>query len=65
MLRKTYETELGSIVYFVSELVNETASWLVLLPGLTADHRLFEKQVEHFDGKVNVFVWDLPAQIAP
>lgn len=35
--------------------------WLVFLPGLTADHRLFEKQVEHFAGKANLFVWDPPS----
>lgn len=35
--------------------------WLAFLPGLTADHRLFEKQVEHFVGKANLFVWDPPS----
>ena len=34
---------------------------LVFLPGLTADHRLFDKQVEYFDGKYNIIVWDAPA----
>lgn len=35
--------------------------WLVFLPGLTADHRLFEKQVEHFIDKAHLFVWDPPS----
>ena len=26
----------------------------VFLPGLTADHRLFDKQVAYFDGKYNI-----------
>ena len=34
--------------------------WLVFLPGLTANHRLFEKQVEHFIDKARLFVWDPP-----
>ena len=34
---------------------------LVFLPGLTADHRLFDKQVAYFDGKYNIIVWDAPA----
>lgn len=38
-----------------------TQPWLVFLPGLTADHRLFEKQVEHFIGKAHLFVWDPPS----
>ncbi len=37
---------------------------LVFLPGLTADHRLFEKQVEYFEGKYNVLVWDAPGHAA-
>lgn len=32
-----------------------------MLPGLTADHHLFDKQVEHFEGRYNCFVWDAPA----
>lgn len=40
MLRKVYEIELGSIVYFVSVHVDGVAPRLVLLPGLTADLRL-------------------------
>lgn len=38
-----------------------TQPWLVFLPGLTADHRLFEKQVEHFIDKARLFVWDPPS----
>ena len=37
---------------------------LVFLPGLTADHRLFDKQIEYFKNKYNVFVWDPPAHAA-
>ena len=33
---------------------------LVFLPGLTADHRLFDKQVAFFEGKYNLLVWDAP-----
>ena len=33
---------------------------LVFLPGLTADHRLFDKQIAYFEDKYNVFVWDAP-----
>lgn len=31
-----------------------------MLPGLTADHHLFDGQVEHFRGKANLLVWDAP-----
>ena len=35
--------------------------WLVFLPGLSADHRLFEKQMEYFSKYRNCLVWDPPA----
>ena len=35
--------------------------WLVFLPGLTADHRLFEQQLTHFRNRAHCLVWDPPA----
>ena len=43
----TYQTPCGTIHYWSSILRLDTTT-LVFLPGLTADHRLFDKQVEHF-----------------
>ena len=37
---------------------------MVFLPGLTADHRLFDKQIVYFEGKYNVLVWDAPGHAA-
>lgn len=37
---------------------------MVFLPGLTADHRLFDKQIEYFEGRENVLVWDAPGHAA-
>ena len=34
--------------------------WVVFLPGLTADRRLFALQIEHFEGRANC-LWDAPA----
>ena len=33
---------------------------LLFLPGLTADHRLFDKQVEAFESTYNLLAWDAP-----
>ena len=60
MTEKTYETPCGPIRYWVGTDAEEESPQLVFLPGLTADHRLFEKQIEHFSGKVQFFVWDAP-----
>ncbi|MCR5754525.1 MAG: alpha/beta hydrolase [Acetatifactor sp.] len=64
MVEKTHVTRCGTIHYWVSDKIKEDAVTLVFLPGLTADHRLFDKQVEFFEDKVNVFVWDAPAHAA-
>lgn len=60
MIEKIYSTNLGQIHYWTSEQYNKNLKYLVFLPGLTADHRLFEKQIEHFEPLYNVLVWDAP-----
>ena len=59
MIQKTYQTPSGTIHYWMS-IPEPGQVTLVFLPGLTADHRLFEKQIEYFKGKYNLFVWDAP-----
>lgn len=63
MKEKMYKTLCGTIHYWVSEAEKSKVT-LVFLPGLTADHRLFNKQVEYFEGKFNIFVWDAPGHAA-
>ncbi len=60
MKESTYKTPCGTIHYWSGILSLDTTT-LVFLPGLTADHRLFDKQVEYFEGKYNIIVWDAPA----
>ena len=55
-----YQTLCGTIHYWSNNLSLDTTT-LVFLAGLTADHRLFDKQVAYFDGKYNIIVWDAPA----
>ena len=59
MKRKKFKTSKGTIVYWTNEK-KENAPELVFLPGLTADHRLFIKQIQHFQNDCSVFVWDAP-----
>ena len=56
----TYQTFCGTIHYW-SSILSMDAITLIFLPGLTADHRLFDKQVECFEEKYNIIVWDAPA----
>lgn len=63
MKQKSYLTPSGSIVYWTNDLAPGRRT-LVFLPGLTADHRLFDRQVEYFQESENVFVWDAPGHAA-
>ena len=60
MKEKTFQTRCGTIHYWAS-VSNPDAITLVFLPGLTADHRLFDKQIQYFENRYNVIVWDAPA----
>ncbi len=59
-----YSTSCGDIHYWINKEAEEKSVELIFLPGLTADHRLFEKQIEYFEGRYPVFVWDAPAHAA-
>ena len=63
MIEKTHETRCGTIRYWTNGKKAPLPT-LVFLPGLTADHRLFDKQVEYFEDKVPLLVWDAPAHAA-
>ena len=60
MRERAYETPKGAIRYWIGDQAAEKRPQLVFLPGLTADHRLFEKQTAYFEGKVPFLVWDAP-----
>ena len=64
MVEKEYRTGCGTIHYWTSDEINCDRVSLIFLPGLTADHRLFETQIEYFEERYNVFVWDPPGHAA-
>ena len=59
MIEKRYETPCGTICYWVNE-IDPLRTTLVFLPGLTADHHLFDKQIEAFENEYNLLTWDAP-----
>ena len=64
MTEKTFLTPCGAIHYWVDRAGEGRRRGLVFLPGLTADHRLFQRQISHFAGKRPVLVWDAPGHAA-
>lgn len=63
MQEKIHQTQCGTIHYWCNK-ISEGRQTLVFLPGLTADHRLFEPQLSCFQNEYNVFVWDAPGHSA-
>lgn len=59
MQEKLHQTHCGQVHYWVNDFKTDRAT-IAFLPGLTADHRLFDKQIEFFKDKCNVMVWDAP-----
>lgn len=64
MKEKLFETPCGTIHYWTNEKKAESDKALVFLPGLTADHRLFDKQIGFFEERCRVLVWDAPEHAA-
>ncbi|MCR5089337.1 MAG: alpha/beta hydrolase [Oscillospiraceae bacterium] len=63
MTEKTYYTASGTIHYWTNEIRGGRQT-LVFLPGLTADHRLFDKQTEAFEQEFSILTWDAPGHAA-
>ena len=66
MEKKFLTTDKGRIAYRTfcppqTSAHEPSDRWLVFLPGLSADHRLVEKQTEHFAPSWKCLVWDPPA----
>ena len=62
-LEKTFNTDKGTIHYWVTPGKSERP-WLVFLPGLSADHHLFDQQISFFAGEYPCLAWDAPAHAA-
>ncbi len=63
MREKTLETTSGTIHYWTNEICPGRKT-LVFLPGLTADHHLFDRQTEAFEKEYNLLTWDAPGHAA-
>lgn len=60
MREKCIATEYGSVYYWLSDTWNDEKETIFFFPGLTADHTLFESQVDYFGEKYNLIAWYAP-----
>lgn len=59
MQEKVLQTPSGDVRYWVSRHV-QSGPWLVFLPGLSADHHLFDAQIDGLSARYRCLVWDAP-----
>ena len=59
MIEKHISSQRGDTYYWREE--GDSPFTLVFLPGLTANHHLFDRQTEAFSGQYSLLVWDPPA----
>lgn len=60
MEHKTVSSCRGTTHYWVGRCGRAEAKTLVFTHGLTADHRMFGPQVEHFQPNYHIVLWDVP-----
>lgn len=61
MQEKSLCSPRGRTYYWISKHPDPRARALVFLPGLTANHHLFDPQVSYFASRYSLLVWDAPA----
>ena len=62
MIEKIHKTPCGNIHYWIN-IIDKNAVTLIFLPGLTADHRLFDKQIQYLGYDIEIHYEDITAYI--
>lgn len=60
MTERFTEDKNGRVVYYISERSDHAKDTIFFLHGLTADHTMFDMQVEYFESNYNIITWDAP-----
>jgi pimeloyl-ACP methyl ester carboxylesterase len=60
MEHKCIKSERGTVHYWISRNTDKSERCIVFTHGLTANHIMFEKQVDFFSGDYTVITWDVP-----
>jgi pimeloyl-ACP methyl ester carboxylesterase len=58
-VEKKIETERGNVFYWIKEENKSNSPCIVYCHGVTADHRLFDLQMEHISN-IKMISWDMP-----
>ena len=63
MEHKTIKGVGGEVHYWISKANHRSNEVIVFTHGLTADHTMYEKQIEFFQKEYTVIVWDCVCQL--
>lgn len=61
MIEKRITSHRGNTYYWISRHSEKNTKAIFFLPGLTANHHLFDFQIDYFSTQYTVLVWDAPA----
>lgn len=60
MEHKKIVSENGTVHYWIEKGIKNSSKCIVFTHGVTANHTMFEKQVEFFRGTYTLILWDVP-----
>ncbi|WP_028307999.1 alpha/beta fold hydrolase [Desulfitibacter alkalitolerans] len=60
MEKRYIQSEHGIIYYWIGGNQSKNANCIVFTHGMTADHTMFDKQVECFSEEYRIITWDVP-----
>ncbi|SOC41475.1 hypothetical protein SAMN05877842_11086 [Ureibacillus acetophenoni] len=60
MIEKQIKSPRGTVYYWTNTLTSPQKMAIVFCHGLTADHTLFDKQVEYLSAHFKLITWDYP-----
>mgnify|MGYP000846988558 FL=1 len=60
MKEQKLETVDGTIYYWISNEWNYDKKTIFFFHGLTANHKMFDEQINYFSKEFNIIVWDAP-----
>jgi len=60
MEKKNITSERGTVYYWIGGNQSKDSACIVFTHGMTADHTMFDKQVEYFSKDYTIITWDIP-----
>ena len=60
MAEKQIKTDYGTVYYWTSDQWDKAKNTIFFFHGLTADHTMFQDQVDFFGKQFNIITWDAP-----